>query len=212
MDGLSAFIDPANWAAFAAASALLILTPGPMIAYLMATTLERGLHHGFVAVAGSTLASAIQLAVVALGLSAILAAASEAFFWLKWIGVAYLLYLGVRALRQPAEEFGEAAIGAGVSSRRTFAEAFFINLTNPKALLFHGAFLPLFVSPGLPAGPQLAILAGTFLVIAAIMDGLWAATAARSRPLVRRFGRWRHRVTGGVLLAAAAGVAAAKRG
>ncbi|MEL7485779.1 MAG: LysE family translocator [Pseudomonadota bacterium] len=204
-------IDPRTLAAFAAASALLILTPGPMVAYLMATTLERGLRHGLTAVAGSTLASAIQLAIVALGLSAILAAASEAFFWLKWIGVVYLLYLGVRALRQPAEDLPDAQIESRVSRRRTFVEAFIINLTNPKALLFHSAFLPLFVSPALPAGPQLAAMAATFLIIAAVMDGLWAATAARSRPFVRRFGRWRHRVTGGVLIAAAAGVAAARR-
>ncbi|MHA7872909.1 MAG: LysE family translocator, partial [Hyphococcus sp.] len=175
--------------AFVGASALLILTPGPMVAFVTATTLMRGLRHGFYAVAGSTLASAIQLGVVALGLTAILSAAGEAFFWLKWVGAAYLVFLGVRALRQPADALEASAADASYSAGRTFAEAFVVNLTNPKALLFHGAFLPLFVSPAAPAGPQLALLAATFLAIALVMDSLWALTAERSRPVLARLGR-----------------------
>lgn len=197
--------------AFVGASVLLILTPGPMVAFVTATTLMRGLRHGFYAVAGSTLASAIQLGVVALGLTAILSAASEAFFWIKWIGVAYLLFLGVRALRQPADALEAKAADASYSAGRTFAEAFVVNLTNPKALLFHGAFLPLFISSNAPAGPQLFLLAATFLVIAFVMDGLWALTAERSRPVLARLGRWRHRITGGVLLTAAAGLALVRK-
>ncbi len=196
---------------FVAASALLILTPGPMVAYVTASTIMRGLRHGFYAVAGSTLASAIQLGVVAAGLTAILSAAGEAFFWIKWIGVAYLLFLGVRALRQPVDALESEKIDLNYSARRTFAEAFVVNLTNPKALLFHGAFLPLFVSPAALAGPQLLLLAATFLVIAAVMDGLWALTAERSRPLLMRVGRWRNRITGGILITAAAGLALVRK-
>lgn len=199
--------------AFVGASVLLILTPGPMVAYVTATTLMRGLRHGLYAVAGSTLASAIQLAVVALGLTAILSAAGEAFFWIKWIGVVYLLYLAFRALRQPVDalETDAAIAGISYSTRRTFVEAFFVNLTNPKALLFHGAFLPLFISPVAPAGPQLFLLAATFLLIAFVMDSLWALTAERSRPLLARLGRWRHRITGCVLVTAAAGLALVRK-
>jgi len=193
--------------AFVAASVLLILTPGPMVAYVIATTLSRGLRHGFVAVAGSTLASAIQLGVVALGLTAILNAASEAFFWIKWLGVFYLVYLGVRTWLAAPEDLAASPDARGLSDRRTFLEAFVVNLTNPKALLFHGAFLPLFISASAPVGPQLLTLAATFLVIAVSMDCLWALTASRSRPLLARAGRWRNRVTGGVLITAAAGLA-----
>ncbi|MBT8471169.1 MAG: LysE family translocator [Marinicaulis sp.] len=202
-------MDPSLYLAFVAASALLILTPGPMVAFVTATTLARGLGHGFVAVAGSTLASAIQLGVVALGLTAILNAASEAFAIIKWIGVAYLLFLGINALRSPAD-----ALAAGkpkATARRTFVEAFFVNLTNPKALLFHGAFLPLFISADAPAGPQLALLAVTFLVIAFVMDCGWALFAARLQPVLAHTGRWRRRLTGGVLLTAAAGLALVRK-
>lgn len=192
--------------AFVAATALLVLTPGPMVAYLVATTLSHGLRHGLMALIGSAAASAVQLAVVVAGLSLILTAASEFFVWIKWIGVAYLAYLGVKALRQPADEL-EPAAAIHRSERRTVAEAFLVNLTNPKGLLFHGAFLPLFVSPSAPATPQLVVLAVTFVVVAAVLDGCWAVFAARLKPVLARIGRWRHRITGGVLLGAAAGLA-----
>ncbi len=196
--------------AFIAASAVLVLTPGPMVAYLVATTLSHGLRHGFMALIGSAAASAVQVAVVVAGLSLLLAAAGEAFFWLKWAGVIYLAYLGVKALREPPSAL-EPAAAVRRSGRRTIGEAFLVNLTNPKALLFHGAFLPLFVSPSAPATPQLALLGVTFVVVAAILDGCWAVFAARLRPVLTRIGRWRHRITGGVLLSAAAGLALVRK-
>jgi len=195
--------------AFIAASALLVLTPGPMVAYLVATTLGHGLRHGLMALIGSAAASAVQLAIVVVGLSLILAAAGEAFLWIKWAGVVYLAYLGVKALRAPADELQPAATHR--SGRRTIAEAFFVNLTNPKALFFHGAFLPLFVTPNAPATPQLVLLAVTFVVVAAVLDGCWALLAARAKPFLARIGRWRHRMTGGILLTAAAGLALVRK-
>ena len=197
--------------AFVAASALLILTPGPMVAFVVGTTLSRGLRHGLIAVAGSLLAAAIHLAVVGLGLAAVLKIASDAFFWLKWAGVIYLIYLGVKALRAPTESLEADARAALYSARRTFAEAFLVNFTNPKTLLFHGAFFPLFLSPAAPLGPQLALLAATFLVICGALDCCWALSASRARPFLARAGRWRHRITGGVLLSAAAGLALVRR-
>ncbi|MEM8770127.1 MAG: LysE family translocator [Pseudomonadota bacterium] len=196
--------------AFVAASALLVLTPGPMVAYLVATTLAHGLRHGLMALIGSAAASAVQVTLVVLGLALILSAASEAFFWIKWAGVAYLIYLGVKALRAPADDVSPA-LAPSRSQQRTIVEAFLVNLTNPKALLFHGAFLPLFVSPAAPATPQLAMLGATFVVVAAVLDGGWALFAARLQPVLRHIGRWRHRVTGAVLLTAAAGLALARK-
>lgn len=197
--------------AFVAASALLILTPGPMVAYVVGTTLSRGLRHGLFAVAGSMIASAIQIGVVAVGLAAFMTAAGEAFFWLKWVGAAYLVYLGVRALREAPSELNPEATASQVSAQRTFIEAFFVNLTNPKGLLFHGAFLPLFISPEAAVGPQILLLGMTFLAVGGTIDTLWALTASRTRPLLVRAGRWRNRVTGGVLLTAAAGLALVRK-
>ena len=195
--------------AFVAASALLILTPGPMVAYVVGATLSRGLRHGLYAVAGSMLASAIQLTCVAFGLAFLLQAAGDWFFWLKWIGAAYLAYLGVTALRAPPPDTQPAA-ATPTSATRTFWEAFAVNMTNPKGLLFHGAFLPLFISPQAAAGPQLALLSVTFLVIGGGLDSMWALSAARSRGALARLGRWKNRISGGVLLTAAAGLALAR--
>ena len=203
-------MSPELYLAFVAASALLVLTPGPMVAYLVATTLKHGLRHGLMALIGSAAASALQLAIVVLGLSIILAMAGEAFAWIKWAGVAYLVYLGIKALREPADELAPATAPTQ-SAKRTIVEAFVVNLTNPKALLFHGAFLPLFVSPSAPATPQLILLAITFVVVAAVLDGCWAVFAARARPLLARIGGWRNRITGGVLLTAAAGLALVRK-
>lgn len=197
--------------AFVAATAALVLTPGPMVAYLVAATMRYGLRHGLMALIGSAAASAVQLGVVVAGLSLILSLAAEAFFWIKIVGVAYLVYLGVRALREPVGELAPAALRAGRSDRRTIVEAFFVNLTNPKALLFHGAFLPLFVSPAAPATPQLVLLAATFIVVAGVLDGCWVLFAARLQPVLARLGRWRNRITGGVLLTAAAALALVRR-
>jgi homoserine/homoserine lactone efflux protein len=197
--------------AFVAATALLILTPGPMVAYVVGTTLSRGLRHGLIAVAGSMLASAIQIGVVAAGLAAILNAAGETFFWLKWIGAAYLFYLGVRAWREKPQDLETEVQPAQFSRRRTFMEAFFVNLTNPKGLLFHGAFLPLFIAPAAPVAPQLLLLGVTFLAIGGALDSMWALTAAHSRLMIGRIGRWRYRITGGVLMTAAAGLALVRK-
>ncbi|WP_411819150.1 LysE family translocator [Hyphococcus formosus] len=197
--------------AFVAASILLILTPGPMVAFVVATTLSRGLPHGFAAVAGSLIASGIHIGVVALGLAALMTSAASAFFWIKWAGVAYLTYLALRAFRAPADPLEpETAVQSG-GWWRSYFEGFLVNLTNPKGLLFHGAFLPLFISPDAPVGPQFLLLGGTFLIVGASFDSLWALTAARSRPVLMRLGRLRHRITGGVLLTAAAGLALVRK-
>lgn len=197
--------------AFVAASALLILTPGPMVAFVVATTLSRGLPHGFAAVAGSLIASAAQIAVVAFGLTALLTTAASAFFWLKWIGVFYLAYLAIRAFLAPVEDLATESTGKSGGWWRSFFEGLVVNLTNPKALLFHGAFLPLFILPTEPVGPQFVVLGTTFLAVGCALDSLWAVTAARSRPVLMRLGRWRHRITGGVLLTAAAGLALVRK-
>lgn len=196
--------------AFCAACVALFLTPGPMVAYIIGTTLSRSVAHAFAAIAGSLAACAIQLTIVAMGLAAILATAGAAFFWIKWLGVAYLVYLGDKALRAPAEDL-EAAAPAARSLRRAASEGFVVALTNPKTLLFHSAFLPLFISPASSPGPQLALLAATFLVICAIVDCGWALTASRARPFIARIGRWRGRITGAIFLTAAAGLALVKK-
>ncbi len=197
--------------AFVAASALLILTPGPMVALIIANAVRYGPRFALATVVGSTVALAGQLVLVVAGLATALAAAGEAMFWIKWIGVAYLLYLGVRALRARVEKLDVETASAARSITAIFIEAVLVSATNPKTLLFYAAFFPLFISPAAPAGPQLALLSGTFLVVAFVIDCGWAFSATKARPFIARAGRWRNRITGGVLIAAAGALATVRK-
>ena len=200
--------------AFIVASTLLILTPGPTALLIVSTSLRRGRGAGLVAVAGSTMAAGCQLIAVVAGLASVVTLVSSGFVWLRWLGVAYLVYLGVSAW------FGTSA-GANddlVALRREagahhFGRGFLVTLTNPKTMLFHGAFLPQFVDPTLPRLPQLAILALSFLVVAGIGDSAWAIAAAKvGRSLSsRRAKRLTGRVSGSILIGAAVLLAAVRR-
>jgi len=197
--------------AFIAATALLILAPGPVVALVVDTSVRHGAGRGLLAVAGSAGAMAVHLVLVCFGLAAALAGLGEAVVWLKWIGAAYLLYLGLRALFS-RETLGSAGAGATPkSARRALAEGFLVAISNPKSLIFYAAFFPLFVDAGRPALPQLILLSLTFFTVGVTLDSGWALAAARARPLLARAGRWGNRISGGVLILAAAGLAGLKR-
>jgi len=166
--------------AFLIAAAALILLPGSTVMIVTSKSLRHGVNSGLIAVAGSTFAAAIQLMVVVAGLASVVVFVSSWFEWIRWVGVAYLLYLGVRAwMDSIGDQNGTAKASLSTSGHRDFADGFLVTLTNPKTLLFHGAFLPQFVDPTIPALPQLLALASGFLVVAAILDSCWALLAAR---------------------------------
>lgn len=196
--------------AFVAATVVLILTPGPMVALIVANSVAHGLRSGLLTVAGSSAAMALHLVAVCAGLASLLAAAGGAFFWLKWLGAAYLLYLGLRTIFTCPSRL-DADAPPAKSDRRTLIEAFLVALSNPKVLIFYAAFFPLFIAADRPLAPQLFILSATFLGVAAVLDCGWALTATKARPFLARAGRWGNRLTGGVLILAAAGLAAARK-
>lgn len=198
--------------AFVAASALLILMPGPVVALVVTNSMRYGVGRGLLTVAGTASAMALHLFLVCFGLASLLAGLGEAIFWLKWAGAAYLLYLGLKALWSRESLGAAAGAAAPKSARRTFGEGFLVALSNPKPLIFYAAFFPLFVSPDRPALPQLVLLSVTFFVIGVSLDSLWAVAGARARPLLGRAGRWGNRITGGVLILASAGLAALRKG
>jgi homoserine/homoserine lactone efflux protein len=181
---------------FTVASALLILMPGPMVALIVANSATQGARGGLITVAGAASGMIVHLVGVCLGLAAILSSLGEALFWLKWAGAAYLLFLGISALLSKASVFAEGA-GSAKAARRTYLEAFFVQLTNPKVLMFYAAFFPLFMSPNHAIGPQLWIMS--------------ALAATRAQPLLRSSGRWGNRITGAVLIAAAVGLATLRK-
>jgi homoserine/homoserine lactone efflux protein len=196
--------------AFVAATVVLILIPGPNVALIVSNSLAHGTRYGLVTVAGTSATQAIQLSFVVFGFAAVMATMGAIFEWIRWIGVFYLVFLGVQAWRAPPDRLDRPAPPrkpAGV----VFSEAVLVSATNPKVLMFYGAFFPQFIDADRPVVPQLTWLAITFWIIAVVLDGIWALAAGRLRPALARAGRWRHRVTGTLLLTAAAALAAARR-
>ena len=198
------------YAAFVAAVTVLMLIPGPNVALITANSVAHGPRFGLATVAGTCAAMPLQLALVTLGMKEALGLAGQWFAVLRWVGVAYLVWLGWRAWRTPPEDL--AAVTAGPpSARMMIGRGFAVSLINPKTLAFYAAFLPQFVTGPDPAR-QMGLLAVTFVAIAAIVDCGWALLAGRLRPLLSRHARLRGRVTGTALIAAGAGLALARGG
>lgn len=194
---------------FVAATLVLILIPGPNVALIVANSVAHGTRYGLVTMAGTSVALALQLALTVAGLSAMLALMATWFELLRWLGVAYLAWLALRAWRAPATDLARTAPEPR-AARAMILRGFLVALTNPKTLLFFGAFLPQFVSRDAAPLGQLVLLAATFLVLAIGGDAVWAALAGRARVVLAR-GRWRNRVTGGLLMGAGVGLALARR-
>ena len=196
--------------AFVAACVVLIVIPGPNVALIVANSVAHGARYGLLTVAGTSSAVVVHLALTVLGASAVLAFLAASFDWLRWLGVAYLLWLGIAAWRAPVVDLAQVGPQAR-SARLIFGRGFLVGLTNPKTLLFYGAFFPQFIVPGPHASEQLLLLAVTFLVIAVVLDGVWALLAARLRTLLVTHVRLRNRLTGGLLMGAGLGLALARR-
>ena len=195
---------------FVAASAALIAVPGPNVALIVANSVAHGRRYGLLTVAGTSAAMVPQLALTVLGMTGALTLMSHVFEWVRWAGVAYLVWLGVQAWRSPAVDLTRIPPLLR-SGRAIFTRGFLVSLTNPKTLLFYGAFFPQFVAPGADLVPQLALLSATFLAVAAALDGCWALAAARLRGALAMRGALRNRLTGGFYFAAAFGLLSARR-
>jgi homoserine/homoserine lactone efflux protein len=205
-------VSPELYLAFVAATVVLMLIPGPNVALIVANSVAHGTRAGLLTVAGTSAAMLLQLAVAALGMTALLGALAGWLEWLRWLGVVYLVYLGVRHRLAPAVDL-TAVRPEPRPVRSTVLRGLLVSLTNPKTIFFYGAFFPQFVDPaagGLPL--QVAVLSATFLALAVLLDGAWAVLAGRARGLLAARARLRNRLTGGLLIGAAAGLAVARRG
>jgi len=182
-----------NWELFAAfllITAVLVITPGPIVTLVIATGAREGMRAALTTVVGTTLGNALLLAAIAFGLSWGVRNAATLFEILRWIGAAYLIWLGIQAWRH-AGETGAASLPRGhVHVWRGFAVA----LSNPKTIAFFTAFLPQFVDPGLPVEPQLALMCTVSVVLAAISDSGWAVAAGLGRAWFMQ--SWRAKLLG----------------
>lgn len=201
-----------NFAALIAATAVLVAIPGPNVALIVATSIDRGTGHGLIAVAGTTAGVALQLLLTVFGLAALIAHTVVTLEWLRWIGVAYLLYLAWQAwLAQDNDLSGAAPVRN--SARRVFWGGALIAVLNPKTLLFNSAFLPQFIdrSSSYSVETQLALCAVLFVAVVGAGDCVWACAAGRVRGYLARFGKIRNKLTAAFLVGASAALALSRR-
>ncbi|MDP6871905.1 MAG: LysE family translocator [Alphaproteobacteria bacterium] len=199
--------------AFCLATAVLILMPGPIVTLVVAQSLRHGTGTGLATVAGSSLGNAMLVAAGALGLSTAFVLLADLFELIRWLGAAYLIYLGLREWRARGGTLDEAEAGARRTKTAVFWQGIVVAITNPKTILFYAAFFPQFIDPGAPLGPQLVLMSVSFVVIATTFDTGYALLAGRLRGFLTggRRARIRSRITGALLIGTGIGLALARR-
>jgi threonine/homoserine/homoserine lactone efflux protein len=163
-------------AAFLAASFVLAVTPGPGVVYIVARTLAQGRGAGLASVAGVAAGNLCNAVGAALGLAALFAVSSLAFSIVKYAGAAYLIYLGIKALRHPAA-IAVPGEFAPPQKRRIARDGFLVALLNPKTALFFAAFLPQFIDRAGGAALQGVLLGVVFVAVAACTDSAYVLAA-----------------------------------
>lgn len=213
-------IDPLSYATFVAASAALILVPGPAQALVLANTLTGGRRSGALTAVGLNVGTLIHAAAAALGLSALLATSALAFALVKYAGAAYLIYLGIQALRakagpQPQPQPQSATTATPTSNKAPLTQAILAGTLNPKVALFFLAFLPQFVDPARGSVVvQMLILGATMAVMDTLYELALVSVLYRMRDRLvgnQRFMAWQSRISGVILIGLGLRLAAQER-
>ena len=173
-----------TWAAFAAATSVLLIIPGPTILLVVSYALGQGWRTALPVAAGVALGDFTAMTLSMLGIGALLAASATVFTILKWIGAAYLIYLGVKLFRAGGALRADSRTGA-VSAVKMVGHAWLVTALNPKSITFFVAFLPQFLNRDADFFTQMLIFEATFLVLAFVNAFGYALVAARARSLVR---------------------------
>lgn len=180
--------DASSLLVFAAACIVLLVVPGPAVLYIVARSASQGRRAGLASVAGIHTGTAVHVLAAMVGLSALIAASATAFTAVKLAGAAYLVWLGIRALRARDDEVDPAApVRPMRSLRRIYLDGVVVNILNPKTGVFFLAFVPQFVDPA--AGNvdlQLAVLGSVFIGLGLLTDGLYALVGASAGARLRR--------------------------
>lgn len=171
------------WLTFVAASTALLVIPGPTLLMVLSYALTQGRRVAIASALGVAAGDLIAMSLSVVGLGALFLASATAFTILKWAGAIYLIYLGLRMLRTPADQSTLMDKPSNTSAKKVFRDLTAVTALNPKSNTFFIAFVPQFISADTPFAPQAAILVGTFVVIAAVNALIFAlsANAMRSR-------------------------------
>lgn len=211
--------DATTLALFVAAALALLLVPGPAVFYVVARSVEGGRITGIVSVLGIELGTLVHVVFAVVGLSAILASSATAFAVVKWLGAAYLVWLGLQHILARESDTETPRTGGERRLPRVFAQSVLVQVLNPKVALFFLAFLPQFVDPSRGAAwTQVMVLGATLAFLGLFTDGLYALLGGTAGNWLRRkyeggsFRRLRRYVPGGVYIALGAATAVSGSG
>jgi len=204
-----------HWLAFLSAAVFLNLSPGPDIAFMLGQTLRSGRRYGFAAMFGGWSGTALHVAMAAAGLSAILATSALAFSVIKWVGAAYLIWLGVKMLLSKGDSFISNGGGRDTKAQSVYWQGVLVSALNPKVAVFFLAFLPQFVVEGAgPVGAQLFLHGSLIIVVAAFIEPLLVMMGAKLGAFLKaspRVGMWMDRGLGAMFVALGARLAASTK-
>lgn len=202
-----------TWLLYVVAVLVLTVTPGPSVLMCVSTSVNLGARKALIASLGSTTAIVCIMVLSALGLGAALAASEALFTILKWLGAAYLAYLGIASLLSSASEIAVSGSVESSTPQRLFAQGFLVGASNPKALLFFGALFPQFIIPSAPQAPQLLVLGATFIFFELLWLTIYALSASKAKRWLQQPRRAKlfNRATGVVFLVAAGLLASSRR-
>lgn len=198
-------VDISYWLVFFSAALALNLSPGPDLIYILSRTIAQGRKIGFASSFGIWTGAVIHVLAAALGLSAVLATSALAFAVVKYIGAAYLIYLGIQALRSAGGRFEVSASPHSPSSAlQAFRQGILVNMLNPKVAIFFMAFLPQFVRPEIGATTAQLIELGVLVILVAMaVETVFVLAAARTTEFFRghrRVSVWLDGLLGSVLI------------
>ena len=204
-----------HWMTFLSAAVLLNLSPGPDIAFILGQTLRNGRRQGFAAMFGIWTGAGLHVVLAAAGLSAILATSALAFSIVKWLGVAYLIWLGIRMLLSRGDSFVSNENPNNLSRHSIYWQGVLVSVLNPKVAIFFLAFLPQFVVEGAGSnGAQLFLHGSLIIVVAAFIEPPLNMAGSRLGSFLkknRQVGLWMDRGLGALFIALGARLAASTR-
>ena len=191
---------------YLAAVAVFFATPPDTSQLLIiSNSIRHGLRRSAWTIFGDLSANAVQMTGAAFGLAAIIATSATAFVWIKWIGVAYLMWIGLQLVL--SKDTGDSNLNASQTASRfgLYRQGFVTSMANPFAVVFFGALFPQFIDPALPVLPQLLILGVTYIIVDGAILLCWGWLGRRAATVLRRFsGALVNRVCGALMIAAAA--------
>lgn len=195
-------IDLSLWLSFVGTVLLLVLTPGPSVLLAVANGMKYGTRKTMGTILGDLSANLIQMTLAAAGLATLITSTGSLFQWIKYAGVAYLVYMGIKKLRaKPGSTISKEQI-AGRGFLQLYAEGFLMSAANPKAIVFFAALFPLFLNPATALIPQMLVLGVTFLLLDGSTLWLYARFATRLKSYLenKRQQQLQNKIVGSLLI------------